>query len=271
MRVFTDDDAHWVRGYVDEVDNVLRARIAPQRVRFADSERLFQRLLDARDAVLQHGWAQFAAIDEAHNEICVAIGILEMRDPSVTRLQYEPSLEGTARSIDFVAEYAGSPSCYIDVKTIAPRSRDRWEQYARAQDDGWLPEHATVTLLKEWLGGELWHNRVAARSRMLEYTVQLEEKLTAARLSAPSDCVLLVLCSNGFHWHQDELEDFAAFYFSGTHRSDDPLAKMELMHLQQKAVRISRCVRHFAYLERSSGAALPTRLNWHVVAPPMPF
>jgi hypothetical protein len=271
QRPFTEDDAEWVRRYVDDLAKVLCPRLEAHRARFGDWERVVQRVFTARDAVIAHGWTYFSAIDEAHNELCIAIGILESENPPATTVLYESTLSGTKRTIDFLVEYMGHSPCYIDVKTIAPRSRDRWDQYAKGQEEGWLPDHATVTLLKEWLGGELWHNMVAARSRMLEYTLELEDKVQAADLAATSDCIVLALCSNGFHWHEDELEDFVAFYVSGTHRPDDHFAQMERSHLERYPLRPKRAVRRFGYMERSSGAILPNRMNWNVVAPPMPF
>jgi hypothetical protein len=151
------------------------------------------------------------------------------------------------------------------------QSRDRWAQYAAAQEKGWLPDRATLTLSEEWLGGELWHNMFSARSRMLEYTLDLETKVEAAGLGARTDCIILMLCSNGFHWHEDELEDFVAFYMSGKHRPDDHLSQMELSYLQKHPLPPKRVVRRFGYLERSSDSILPGRLNWHVAPPRLPF
>jgi hypothetical protein len=269
-RAFTNTDFEWVRSYVDRVRAALRPRLDTHASRFVDGDRLLQRLLGARDSVLAHGWSHFGSIDEAHNELCVAVGILES-DSGVTDLRYEPSLPGTELTIDFVASHVDQAPSYVDVKTIAPRSVDRWEQYAKAQVEEWLPEQATVTLREEWLGGQLWHSMVAARSRMLEYTVELEGKVTAANLAVRSSAIIMMFCSNGFHWHQDELEDFSEFYVTGRHRADDHFAKMELLHLEGRPLPAARAVRQFGYVERSSGAVLPHRMTWRVVAPRIPF
>jgi hypothetical protein len=270
-RTFTSDDATWVAGYVTDVVSGLQERLAPHVGRFPDGERLIQRMVRARDAVLQHGWAHMRAIDEVHNEACVAIAILEANDPPATLLRYEPKLAGTNQTIDFVSEYAGEQPCFIDVKTIAPQTRNRWEQYAAAQEKGFMSDRATVTLLKDWLGGELWHNMFAARGRMLEYTLELEAKAATAGLRERSGCIVLMLCSNGFHWNEDELEDFVAFYTSGTHRPDDHFAQMEAADLKTHPLPPNRVVRQFGYMERSSGAILPSRLNWNAVPPRLPF
>lgn len=269
-RPFSDSDADWVRAYVGQIDAAIRPRIEAHASRFPDAKRLFARLANALEAVLVHGWAHMSSIDEAHNELCVAVAILD-GDPGVSGLRYEPPLQGTNRTIDFVAFYGDRDPGYVDAKTIAPRTRDRWEQFAKAQADGWLPPQATVTLLKDWLGGPLWHNMVAARSRMLEYTIALESKVAAADLATKASCIIMVFCSNGFHWHLDELEDFVAFYVSGRHRPDDHFAQMEMKQLAAVPLPANRAVRQFGYLERTAGALLPHRGTWSVQPPPLPF
>ena len=67
---------------------------------------------------------------------------------------------------------------------VKPKPRDRWEQYQRDEKEGWFPENVQVGLENNWLGGELWHNMFATRSRMLEYAVELETKIAKAELTA---------------------------------------------------------------------------------------
>lgn len=267
-REFTDADATWVRDYVEGIRGALLPRLEAHAVRFRDYLRLIQRLTAARDAVLASGWGVFSAIDEAHNELCVAVAILETTSPAVLSVRYEEPLPGTAKSIDFTVELPDGIKCLVDVKTIAPATRDRGDQYARAMMERWLPPQTLITLQKEWLGGEIWHDKVAARSRMLEYTLELEGKVSEASLHGEGSCVVLLLCSNGYHWHEDELEDFADFYRHRVHRADDPFAQMEKRHLKEKGIVLSGAVRAFAYLERRSGEVFPHHLQWRVVPPP---
>jgi hypothetical protein len=122
-------------------------------------------------------------VDEAHNELCVASAILANEKPHTARLEYEPPLQDCKKSIDFRATAEDGSLNYVDVKTIKPLSKDRWDQYEKAREEKWLPENVHVILEKEWLGGEMWHSMFAARGRMLEYALELEAKIAEATLS----------------------------------------------------------------------------------------
>lgn len=68
--------------------------------------------------------------------------------------------------------------------------------------------------------------------------------------------------------HEDELEDFVAFYHSGRHRFDDGLGKMEQYALTGKT--LSRRVSAFGYFCRPAFGASPTAINWNVQPPQEP-
>jgi len=270
-RPFTEENRMWVESYCSMLRQELGPRLLAHSAVFSDGRRLLDRLLSARDAVCSTGWSEWHTLDEVHNEICVALAVLTSTRQELESLQYEPLLLWTTRTIDFLVTAHNGQRYYIDVKTIGPERRDRWEQYAKAQQEGWLPSQVTVTLQKEWLGGEIWHDMMASRARMLEYTLELEEKVRTAAIDTSTDGLVMLFCSNGYHWHQDELEDFVAFYVEGKHRCDDPLANMEQHHIGQQKLELPRLVRTFAYMERQSGTTYPRKLNWHVVAPSFPF
>jgi hypothetical protein len=63
------------------------------------------------------------------------------------------------------------------VKTIKPQDTDRGEQFERARAEAWPSDNIVVGIATEWLGGEIWHAWFAARGRMLEYSLELEQKL----------------------------------------------------------------------------------------------
>jgi len=218
------------------------------------------------DAVKTNGRSLFRAVDEAHNELCIASAILENKEPQFTCLEYEPPINGCAKSIDFLAT-SNELKVYVDVKTIKLVATDRWEQFEKAQAEGWLPGNVNITLEKEWLGGELWHNMFAARSRMLEYSLELELKIAEGNLSEGNTLFVLALCGEGFYWHQDEPEDFVSYYFSGTHRDDDPFSKAEARDIQDKNIGITQTISRFACMLRPQGDVLQKRLNWNVQPP----
>jgi hypothetical protein len=61
---------------------------------------------------------------------------------------------------------------------------------------------------------------------------------------------VLIFCGTGFAWHKSNLEDFADFYLTGTHRGDDPFALMEQHHIKQKEIKLLHNIGHFAFLRR---------------------
>ena len=263
----TDDEVTWIKSYKTAVVDAFNARFEENSERFQHGQRLVGRFSEAVEAVLQHARAKFHAVDEVHNELCIAHRLLSNSDPTFDRLEYEPTLTGTAKSIDFRASVEGGQTVYVDAKTIKPTPRDRWEQYERAVKEGWFPDNVQVLLSNEWLGGELWHNMFAARSRMLEYTVELEQKIADAGLAGDDTAFVLALCGEGFHWHQDELEDFVSFYRTGHHRVDDPFSQAETKYMQDQGICFSRTISHFACMRRTQGDIDPKRLNWNVQPP----
>lgn len=263
----TEDDIAWVKTYEKDVYETFAALFKEAQNRFKDGDRLLKRFAATIEEVLKQGRGHFRAVDEAHNELCAAAAILQNRNPEFITLEYEPPLEGCAKSIDFRAAAADGLTLYIDVKTIKPIPTDRWEQFERAQNEKWFPENVQLLFSKEWLGGEFWHNTFAARGRMLEYSLELEQKIADCKLQAEKTFFILLLCGEGFYWHEDELEDFVAFYVSGSHRSDDPFAKAETKYIGEKKLKLARTISRFACIRRPQGEVHKRRLNWNVQPP----
>jgi hypothetical protein len=160
---------------------------------------------------------------------------------------------------------------YADVKTIKPEDGDRWGQFEKAVKEDWIPENVNVVLSREWMGGEIWHGMFAARSRMLEYTLELESKIRESGLKGQENTFFApALCGAGVHWQEDWLEDFVDFYRRGRHRSDDPFAKMEAHFIEEEKIVLDRAVKRFACMKRRQGELFQTRLNWNVRPPKDP-
>ncbi len=261
-------DPEDVQQYTADIEAALSARVTRHSDRFPESAKLLRNLQSARVGAAETG---LRAFDEIHNEVLVALALLESSGSEVRSLRYEPALAGTPKTIDFRAEFEGSHVVFIDVKSIVPRAIDKWEQFEQAQRDDWIPPSAGILLDKDLLGGELWHYGVAARSKMLEYTIELEAKLEHAVRSDPSARFSLALCSMGFHWSRDELEDFAGFYRRGQHRGDDPFARMEAKYIQEKGIVLSGKIDSFDYLERKQFDLDASEIVWRVAPPPLPF
>lgn len=234
--------------------------------RFAQGNKLLKRFNEALDSV--RAGALFRAVDEAHNELCIAKALLENSKPRFSSLEYEPPFTSCTKSIDFRASSGDGSNVFVDVKTIKPEAKDRWDQFERALKEGWLPDNIVVALSKEWMGGEIWHQMFAARARMLEYTLELEVKIREFGLKN-QDRVLFILafCGNGVDWRQDGLEDFVQFYRTGRHRSDDPFSTVESHAMREKGVVLEGAISRFACMWRSQGDVFHNRLNWNVQAP----
>src|ERR1035437_3150565 len=100
------------------------------------------RFTEAVTAVLNHGFSKFSAVEEAHNELCIAATLLANENPRFARLDYEPQHEGSAQSIDFRATTEDGLTVYVDVKTIQPKAKDRWDQFERANEEKWFPDRS---------------------------------------------------------------------------------------------------------------------------------
>src|SRR5262249_24582718 len=141
-------------------------------------------------------------------------------------VSYEPEFLPDGRKIDFVVD-RGKDNVYVEVKTVRPRSADTdaaWQRFIHRKK-----HHAKdVELLieKEWMAVSIYNNLFKSRSHFLDYAQDFEKRLQAAQAIKPGPGVL-VYCGTGFAWHRSNLEDFADFYRTGVHRSDDPFGPME--------------------------------------------
>lgn len=128
-----------------------------------------------------------------------------------------------------------------------------------------------MVLNKEWLGGEIWHQMFAARARMLEYSLELEQKIRDVCLKKQAGASFtLAFCGAGVDLREDQLEDFVQFYETGRHRADDPLAKLEAKYIEDHKLSVERTISRFAYMKRRQGELVQSELNWKVRAPKGP-
>jgi hypothetical protein len=267
----TIDDIAWVKAHAAEVTQTFGGEFATASDRFTQGQVLLDRFGRAIDSVLKNGRGHFRAVDEAHNEMCIASALLGNTRLRFARLEYEPPLPGCVRTIDFRATAEDGLIAYIDVKTIKPQPADRWDQFEKAMKEDWIADNVQVAISAEWLGGEIWHAWFAARSRMLEYTLEMEQKITEGSLAAEKVLFILALCGDGFHWHEDGLEDFVSFYCNGIHRADDAFSKVELRYISERKKTLDRTISRFAYMKRPQSQIRQSRLNWNFKPPRDPF
>jgi len=272
MEKLSKESEQLFKEFVEKTKKHLIACAIANKDRFPDSERFLARYHDAVSRVLTQGVQRLRDFHEAHNELCTATAILEDKsEPKVTRLQYEPAIDGCDKRFDFLAAMSEGPVRYIEVKTIHPMTQDDWDKYQSALKNKRFPKDTHLILENEWLGGELYHNAYAARSKMLDYALAVEEKIEACLSNVGEKITFLVLFTNGFHWHLDELEDFVFFYLKGAHFPGDPFANMEEFAVREKKIHFRRSIDHFAFFRRPKTEMKPNKVVWSVTAPCMPY
>jgi hypothetical protein len=270
-RQIKEEDIKWLEDYRDVTSSYYHALFRTSSDRFRNHVQFLARFSSAAEEVRTSGWQSFRAANEAHNELCIAAALLENAVPRFTCLEYEPPLSGCSKTIDFRAIAADGLIVYIDVKTIEPRSKDRWDHFVKMRTEGRFPDNIRMILNQQWLGGEIWHNKFTARSRMLEHTQELERKIYEASLQGGNVVFVLALCGERFHWHESELEDFVSYYYLGKHHFDDPYEKMEERYVQENGISFARSITSFACLHRKQNALRYTSLNWNVQPPRIPL
>ncbi len=268
----TSEEEEWLRAHQAEVIAHFGKDFAVAEKRFPHGPKLLRKFSESIDNLLKQGRAAIAVVDAAHNELCIAAGLLANEKPGLvfSRLEYEPIVTGSKKSIDFLATTEDGEQVYVDVKTLQPKRIDRFDQYQKVKENGLFPPNVNLVLSKDWLGGELWHGMYAARERMLEYAIELEEKIRDGQLAGEKSFFTLALCGEGFHWHRDGLEDFVAFYQTGSHRGDDPFSRAEAHDLTRRAMKLDRTIHRFACMNRPQFDIRPRRLNWNVQPPGLP-
>jgi hypothetical protein len=223
---------------------------------------LFEGAAQACVADAKSGERQLA---ERINELSVAKFLAEDKGLQ-SSITYEPELLPDGRKIDFVAD-RGRDNAYIEVKTVHPDIADTeaaWENYLKRRK--LHPQNADFVVKKDWMGGKLYGNTFASRSHFLEYTLDFETRLAAAKKDKVGSGPLGVLRKR-VRWHRSNLEDFADFYHAGKHRQDDPFALMEQHHIETEKLQILRNVDNFGCIRRRWEQAAITEFIWPVRGP----
>jgi hypothetical protein len=89
-----DSEIEWLNTlYANEVQEVFNTQFKSASDRFKSSHQLLNRFTSAIHAVKANGRSLFSAVDEAHNELCIAYAILENQEPQFACLEHEPQLK----------------------------------------------------------------------------------------------------------------------------------------------------------------------------------
>lgn len=257
--------------FVSKVEQDLITVVESNKNRFPSGDRLINRYRDAISRVRKGGYCQFKEFHEVHNELCTAVVILEDKsEPMVQKLEYEPQISKCDKRFDFHVMMSDNNTRYLELKTIHPISQDDWYKYQKALMDKRFPENTHFILDKQSLGGELYHNFYSARSKMLDYTIDIEKKIESCLDNPKTNAIFLVLFSNGFAWYLEELEDFVFFYRKGKHFPGDPFAQMEDYFIKEREILLSGSIHCFSYFRRPKLEVRPNKVVWNVDLPSVP-
>lgn len=153
------------------------------------------------------------------------------------------------------------------MKTVHPKTKATTSAYQKFQERRQHhPDNVEYVVNPESMGGAIYADSFKSRTHFLQYSREFEERLAEAKAIQQGPGIL-VFCGSGFAWTCSELEDFADFYHFGTHRADDPFAKMELHHLKTNKITLARNIDHFAYLKRPFNIARRTEFRCPVRGP----
>jgi len=272
MPNFSEESEERFKEFVEKTKKDLIARVTANKDRFHNAEKLLCRYHDVVCRVTKQRLTNLREFHEVHNELCTASVILEDKsEPNVTKLEYEPKIDGCDKRFDFHAVMSKGPVRYIEVKTIHPMSQDDWDKYQASLKNRRFPPGPHLIFDNEWLGGELYHNSYAARCKMLDYALVAENQIEKCLSNTKEKVTFLVLFTNGFNWHLDELEDFLFFYFKGIHFPGDPFAQMEDYDVKEKKIQLKRTIDHFAYFRRPKTDMKPNKVIWSVKVPCIPY
>lgn len=76
MMDLDDDDIAWVKAHAAAVNETFGREFEAAKDRFKEGQLLLDRFNAAIESVLKNGRGYFRAVDEAHNEICIASALL---------------------------------------------------------------------------------------------------------------------------------------------------------------------------------------------------
>jgi len=256
----------WVLEYIKEANKYFKDLFERHESRFPDWRRCLERYTKKVDEIISNPFGSLRSLEEIHNELCVADALLGSNNPYIDEIEYEPPLPSCKKTIDFKCKH-GETFSYIDVKTISPETINRWDKFNEVKNKDLFAPNTELLLDPNYMGGERWHSFFTSRARMLEYTLELEEKISKSGLGAGANRFLLALCGDGVNWHVSQFEDFVYYYQNGQHRPDDVFSKMESDYVKQKGIKLSRKVGKFIYIERSLGYIQPKKVIWNVTPP----
>jgi len=251
-------------------DHIARVRdamcdaLAPAKERFPSVQRLLA-VLDQRVAAALRDRAFFRQFNETHNEACAAVELL--RAPAVATIDYEPAVSGSDKRLDFKVQLADAQQGWVEVKTINPTDQDDWDKYQAPCEKGRFPKNVNVILVEGMMGGEIYHDDYASRTKLIEHVMETEARLAACQMNPETAPCTLAIAASPLKLRKDALEDFTFFYRTGRHSQWDEFRDMETHAIAQQQIRLARTIAKFAYLGRATYEVWPREVDWDVRFP----
>jgi hypothetical protein len=111
-----------------ETEQHFRALFGAQSQRLRGCASCMNRFRSTVDGLRQQRTAAaLAAVEECHNELCIAEELLGFREHPFSLVEYEPPLPTSDHRIDSRATNDRAV-WFVEVKTIHPELKDRWDQ-----------------------------------------------------------------------------------------------------------------------------------------------
>lgn len=204
-------------------------------------------------------------LSEDVNEVVVAKCILSRMEAD-ERLDYEPKLSKTGKSIDFRVIDNSQIIHWLDVKTVNPKwndSEEKWERYRHLSES--FPDNSKLLVEKDWHGAAISNELINSRYSFVGNSKKLEEKISLLSQSEHGQ-YYLILCNNG-GWSISDLEDFSYYYRTGEFSESDWCRCIIEQHMKEKEIEFNRSITNFSYMERAFDAHVETRFIINVKHP----
>ncbi|MDA0222807.1 MAG: hypothetical protein QNL16_04250 [Rhodobacterales bacterium] len=253
------------RQLIENAEALYKPIVVGEGCRIRNGNQLWKQFLAAVGMCAKCAAGGERQLLERINELATAKVLAEDQDLHGV-ISYELDLLPSGRKIDFVAERERD-NLYVEVKTVRPEALDNEETWARYLSlSAFHPNNVNFIVSEDGMGGMIYANAFASRSKFLQYSLAFEKRLAEVQ-SVKAGPGVLVFCGTGFAWDVSDLEDFSDYYHSGHHREDDPFALMEQHEIDAKGIDIQRNISYFAFIKRHSSVADVQRVCFPVRGP----
>ena len=189
------EDPAAVAALTDAIRVSTVSRLQEEVHRFTGCSKLLGRFADLCAAWEAGSLPNARQITDSVNELRIALRLIQ--DAKCNRLEYEPRLDGTDKTIDFMLTNTEGKRIFYDVKTLLPEEGDGWALYQKAKANGWFTPGTNLDLDEEFGGPELAHYAFATRDKFIHYSLELEQKVRCVAKDGET-YFRMVFCGDNF-------------------------------------------------------------------------